>query len=708
MVSLVFLTCVTGSLVFEQRKVDRRVGFESSKFKLEQFIFLVFCFLFFHCVLFGSIHHTQSHCQHPIQILFLIAAMKACHSLSRFLRSADSVLKEHSSGRLHWRHGHTVPINSSLQAQSLCSVSHSLRSWSQTPSRSSTSQQNNQHSLYQYRCFSDYHRPEDDMNPREVAAAIRKLEKRQRATKLKRREQKKNWQDRYRLVDRIRIRAAAGPGGSGSLASDLQQGFKIKPNGGHGGAGGSIVVLAHEQQQELGRFKRHLSAAPGGKGGKMRMMGRSGRNLIIRVPCGVVVKRILDEDEEWDEKTKTVSRPNRSLEDYLVTKGGYRWKEYEEAAELARQEEEEEEALADDGDDSDFDSDFEDDFDDFDIEAYMRDPDAYMESRKARKLSGEKEGSTEDTDSDDSDDSDESDEEDDEDSASSSSEDEDSDTDDEKEEDEDDYEAMFDPRTGRKIVTLADLDVHGSHVLVARGGRGGLGSLIYGSSHKPVPPLDVLTKNATPEAGEVAYLELELKLIADIGLVGFPNAGKSSLLRAMSRATSKVAPYPFTTLHPLVGVVEYRDGFRLKAADIPGLIAGASEGRGCGHDFLRHIERTKALLYIVDIAGTDGRDPVNDLQILVEELASYKDGDLMHRKSLLLANKVDLMEEEKLLEIVGSLAETAESLGLDVSHDVLSTSMTQGGGLELLSKAMREIVVQAEEERNEELMSSYD
>mmetsp|Transcript_15093 Transcript_15093/g.21508 ORF Transcript_15093/g.21508 Transcript_15093/m.21508 type:complete len:198 (+) Transcript_15093:496-1089(+) len=167
----------------------------------------------------------------------------------------------------------------------------------------------------------------------------------------------------------------------------------------------------------------------------------------------------------------------------------------------------------------------------------------------------------------------------------------------------------------------------------------------------------------------------------------------------MSRAQPKIAPYPFTALHPLVGIIEYKDGFRVAAADIPGLIQGAHAGRGRGYEFLRHLERTKALLCIVDVAGVDGRNPLDDIRVLAQELASYDNGELLYnRNALVVANKMDLIqkleEREKLMIEIGLVAKEADIQVLGGPSNVLGVF-----AVAVLSKEIRYIVSHTDSER---------
>ena len=188
---------------------------------------------------------------------------------------------------------------------------------------------------------------------------------------------------------------------------------------------------------------------------------------------------------------------------------------------------------------------------------------------------------------------------------------------------------------------IADLDAHEARALLAKGGKGGLGNLHFKSSVNRAPRQ--FTKG---EPGESRKLKLELKVLADVGLLGLPNAGKSTFIRAVSAARPKVADYPFTTLHPNLGVVRVDHRRSFVVADIPGLIEGAAEGAGLGHQFLRHLARTRLLLHLVDIAPVeDGADPVRDAKAIVSELRKY-DAELYRKPRWLIVNKIDLLSSD--------------------------------------------------------------
>ncbi len=231
---------------------------------------------------------------------------------------------------------------------------------------------------------------------------------------------------------------------------------------------------------------------------------------------------------------------------------------------------------------------------------------------------------------------------------------------------------------------LADLVGAGTEIVIAAGGRGGLGNAALASSKRKAPGFAL-----KGEPGEHRVITLELKVVADIGLVGFPSAGKSSLIAALSRARPKIADYPFTTLVPNLGVVT-AGGTTYTVADVPGLIEGASEGRGLGHDFLRHVERCAALVHVIDCATAEpGRDPLSDLDVIEAELAAYSadsGGGLDDRPRLVALNKVDVPDARQIAEFVRA---DLEARGLDV-YDVSAASHD---GLRELSFAMAEIVV---------------
>jgi len=191
---------------------------------------------------------------------------------------------------------------------------------------------------------------------------------------------------------------------------------------------------------------------------------------------------------------------------------------------------------------------------------------------------------------------------------------------------------------------VADLTEPGQRFVLCRGGAGGKGNTHFKSSRNRVP-----RQYTEGDPGEEGDFLLELRMIADVGLVGYPNAGKSTLLGKLSAAHPKVAPYPFTTLNPMVGVVEFDDYRRITVADIPGLIEGAHRNVGLGHDFLRHIVRCKLLVFVLDTAGSEGRDPISDLQTLRRELDLY-DPLLSRRQWVIVANKMDLPEADQHLK----------------------------------------------------------
>lgn len=224
---------------------------------------------------------------------------------------------------------------------------------------------------------------------------------------------------------------------------------------------------------------------------------------------------------------------------------------------------------------------------------------------------------------------------------------------------------------------LADLDHDGAEFLLCKGGDGGKGNVHFKSSKNRVP------REYTPgEAGEESDYYFELRTIGDAGLIGYPNAGKSTLLGKISAAHPKVAAYPFTTLHPIIGVVEFPGYARATVADIPGLIEGAHLNVGLGHEFLRHIVRCKMLLFVIDMAGSEGRSPIEDLAKLREELKLY-DPTLSEKPWLVVANKMDLPDAKENLRAFKQRYKKRE---------VIPISANEGEGLETLRDRLREVV----------------
>lgn len=341
------------------------------------------------------------------------------------------------------------------------------------------------------------------------------------------------------FIDEIKIYAQAGHGGKGAIAFHREAYIpKGGPSGGNGGRGGSVILQAdHDLNNLIAQYYVPRLIAQFGEGGMGKGMdGHAGKDLIIKVPCGTLVWRLPaaskpaeDETEEADEdqpvlKTSTGKRP-------LIRHAG---------GEMAQE---------------------------IDLSKEDEDETAAMDLTKGE--------------------------------------------------------------------LVADLTQHGQQFLLCKGGRGGLGNRNFATARHQTP------RFAQPgEPGDEGEFLLELRIVAEVGLVGYPNAGKSTLLTAISRARPKVASYPFTTLHPQIGILEYADWKRLTVCDVPGLIEGAHQNVGLGHKFLRHIRRCTILVLLLDMAGTDNRAPWDDYQQLLKELELY-DPAMLKKPRYVVANKMD-------------------------------------------------------------------
>jgi GTPase len=226
-------------------------------------------------------------------------------------------------------------------------------------------------------------------------------------------------------------------------------------------------------------------------------------------------------------------------------------------------------------------------------------------------------------------------------------------------------------------IPIVDLTRDGQDFVLCQGGAGGRGNVHFKSSRNRAP-----REYTEGKEGEQGYFLLELRTIADAGLVGYPNAGKSTLLRKISAARPKVAAYPFTTLHPIVGVIEFPGYRRAIIADIPGLIEGAHRGLGLGHEFLRHITRCRVLVFVIDVAGSEGRNPVEDLQNLRREINLY-DPTLSSRPWIVVANKMDLPGAKENLKTMQERLPRIK---------IVPTSSARGEGIDALKEALAAIM----------------
>ncbi len=240
---------------------------------------------------------------------------------------------------------------------------------------------------------------------------------------------------------------------------------------------------------------------------------------------------------------------------------------------------------------------------------------------------------------------------------------------------------VYDADTGDQLV---DFTEPGQRFVVAKGGRGGRGNARFVSSTHQTP-----TEHEDGKPGEEKHLRLELKLLADVGLVGYPNAGKSTLIARISAAKPKIADYPFTTLEPNLGVVSANDDYTsFVVADIPGLIEGAHEGHGLGIQFLRHIERTRLLVHLVDVSESSGRDPVNDFNVILNELGSFSE-ELARKPMFVVASKIDVAQDPDRIAAVRAVAD-------EKAMPFFEISAVTGQGIDALRRAMAGAVLRSE------------
>ena len=401
------------------------------------------------------------------------------------------------------------------------------------------------------------------------------------------------------FIDEIKVYARAGHGGKGAVAFHREAYIpKGGPSGGNGGRGGSVILQAdHDLNNLIGQYYIPRLIAQSGEAGMGKGMdGHAGKDLIVKVPIGTLVWK-LDSPEQL---------------------------EAVETAEAENEGEEEEESDPEDaalpGKTA------------FKIATGARPVLRQSGGERALEIPPESDEKTE-------------------------------------------------KKDAPKGELLADLTEHGQQFVLCKGGRGGLGNRNFATARHQTP------RFAQPgEPGDEGNFLLELRIMADVGLVGYPNAGKSTLLSAISKARPKVAPYPFTTLHPQIGIVEYaEDWHRLTVCDVPGLIEGAHQNVGLGHEFLRHIKRCKILVLLLDMAGTDGRNPWDDYKQLLTELELY-DPTMIEKPIYVVANKMDEPTAEENLKKFKRRIKKVRVLPIAAAFDE---------GIDLFRKLIREAVEDA-------------
>jgi GTP-binding protein len=388
------------------------------------------------------------------------------------------------------------------------------------------------------------------------------------------------------FIDEIKIFARAGHGGKGCVAFRRESHVpKGGPSGGDGGRGGHVILEAcHDINNLIAQFyKPRLHAQNGEPGMGKDMSGHSGKDLIIKVPCGTLVWR--------------VPTPVKDIVETPI--------------------------------DNEFENEGFEDFDEDDLDEAQDEEGVMRQAGAAQALEIDLANEPE---------------------------------------EESETEEVAPPKPKTKIPDtkqlVVDMVEDGQQFVLCDGGRGGQGNIHFTTARRQAPRI------AQPgEPGDEGEYWFELRILAQIGLVGYPNAGKSTLLTAVSRARPKVAPYPFTTLHPQMGIMEFHDYTRLTVCDIPGIIEGAHMNVGLGHAFLRHINRCKALVILLDMAGTDDREPWDDYEQLLSELSLYDEG-LLDRPRFIAANKMDEEAATEKLETFKNKYPELDVLPMSAAFDV--------------------------------------